>query len=335
MPKLVDQLLLEKFLKGECSAQEEQMVRLFLKQPESEILLSKILSSNQAKDWALFEAEEVPHIKQQYWNNSINQRITAKQEERELRTKKRFNFKYAAIWTTLVITALSVYLIMHFSKPDQQVFAFIERSNPNGQRSKIILSDSSVVYLGAGSRLKYPETFSAAKREISLYGEAFFEVTKNPKKPFIIHTGNVSTQVLGTSFKIEAFNGKALTVEVATGKVRVNRIKGNSIESLAILTPGQRVVYFRGKANTEGVDIAAVTGFKSSQLAFHNSSLLEICETLERWYNVKIIFKKRQKPMERMTLTMDATVSINKLLNVLSTAGKFQYNIKNNEITIR
>lgn len=331
MPKLVDQLLLEKFLKGECSVQEEQMVRSFLKQPESEILLSKILSSNQAKDWALFEAEDVPHIRQQHWNNSINQRITEKQE---LLAKKRFNFKYAAIWTALILTTLSVYLIMHFSKPDK-VLAFIERSNPNGQRSKIILSDNSVVYLGAGSRLKYPETFSATKREITLYGEAFFEVTKNPKKPFIIHTGKVSTKVLGTSFKIEAFNNKALTVEVATGKVRVDRINANSIESLAILTPGQRVVYFRGKANTEGIDIADVTGFKSSQLAFHNSTLLEICETLERWYNVKIIFKKRQKSMERMTLTMDATVSINKLLNVLSAAAKFQYNIKNNEITIR
>jgi len=335
MPKLVDQLLLEKFLKGECSAQEEQMVRLFLKQPESEILLSKILSSNQAKDWALFEAEDGLHNKQEYWNNSINQRITAKQEEQALRAKKRFNFKYAAIWATLILTTLSVYLIMHFSKTDQQVLAFIERINPNGQRSKIILSDSSVVYLGAGSRLRYPETFSAAKREITLYGEAFFEVTKNPKKPFIIHTGRVSTLVLGTSFKIEAFNNKALTVEVATGKVRVDRINGNRVESLAILTPGQRVVYFRGKANTEGVDIADVTGFKSSRLAFHNSTLLEICETLERWYNVKIIFKKQQKSMERMTLTMDATVSINKLLNVLSAAGKFHYHIKNNEITIR
>jgi ferric-dicitrate binding protein FerR (iron transport regulator) len=335
MPEPVDQLLIEKFLKGECSAQEEQMVRLFLKRPESEILLNEILSSNQAKDLALFDGENIPHVKQTHWRNSINQRIEAQNQDKTLPTKNRFNFKYAAIWAALMLTTLSVYLIAHFSKPDQQVLAFIELSNPNGQRSKITLSDGSIVYLGAGSRLRYPERFLAAKREISLYGEAFFEVTKNPKRPFIINTGKVRTQVLGTSFKIEAFKNKPLTVEVATGKVRVDRVKASGLESLAVLTPGQRVFYFQGIAKTQYIDIADVTGFKSSRLAFRNASLLEICETLERWYNVKISFKKQQKSLERMTLTIDATVSINKLLNVLAAAGKFNYNIKNNEITIR
>ena len=95
------------------------------------------------------------------------------------------------------------------------------------------------------------------------------------------------------------------------------------------------MVYFEGKANTADIDIADVTGFKTSQLAFHNSSLSEICETLERWYNVKIRFKSQRKSYDRMTLTIDATVPVNKLLNVLAAAGKFHYNIKNNEIIIR
>jgi len=334
MPKPVDQALIEKFLRGGCSPKEEEVVRLFLKNPGSEAVLNEILSANQTKDWAIFEENDRPHIKQAEWRNAINQRIAAENEETQS-VKKGFSFKYAAIWTALVIATLSVYLILHFSKPQQQVLAYIERSNPNGQRSKIMLSDSSVVYLAAGSRLRYPERFLGDKREISLYGEAFFEVTKNPKKPFIIHTGTVRTQVLGTSFKIKAFKNKPLSVEVATGKVRVDEVKANMIQSLAILIPGQKVVYFEGKASTQDVAIADVTGFKTSQLAFHNSSLLEICETLERWYNVKISFKSQSKSYDRMTLTIDATVSVNKLLNVLAAAGKFHYQIKNNEIIIR
>jgi transmembrane sensor len=334
MPKPVDQALIEKFLCGGCTAQEEEMVRLFLKKPESEMILNEILSANQTKDFALFEGENVPHIKQVQWLSTINLRIAA-ENEKELPVKKRFNFKYAAIWTALIISTLSVYLILHFSKPQQHALAYIVRNNPNGQRSKITLSDSSVVYLAAGSKLRYPEQFLANKREISLYGEAFFEVTKNPKKPFIIHTGTVRTQVLGTSFKIKAFNHKPLSVEVATGKVRVDQVKGNQIQSLAFLMPGQKVVYFEGKSSTQDVAITDVTGFKTSQLAFRNSSLLEICETLERWYNVKISFKNQRKSSDRMTLTIDATIPVNKLLNVLAAAGKFHYNIKNNEIIIR
>lgn len=334
MPQQVDKTLIEKFLQGTCSKQEEERVRIFLKKPESEVLLNEILSANQTKDFASFEEENVPHLKQAQWRNAINLRIAA-ENEKELPVKKRFNLKYAAIWAALLIATLSVYLIMHFSKPTEQALTFIEHSNPNGQRSKITLSDSSVVYLGAGSRLRYPERFSANKRELSLYGEAFFEVTKNPKKPFIIHTGAVRTQVLGTSFKIKAFKNKPLSVEVATGKVRVDKVKGNNIESLAILIPGQKVVYFEGKAITQDIEISDVTGFKTSQLAFRNSSLSEICETLERWYNVKITFKNQRKSRDRMTLTIDATVPVNKLLKVLGAAGKFHYNIKNNEIIIR
>ncbi|WP_293313965.1 FecR family protein [Pedobacter sp. UBA5917] len=332
MPQQVDKALIEKFLKGSCSKQEEELVRIFLKNSESEALLNEILSANQVKDFELFDGDDIPHIKQAQWRTAINLRIAA---ENELPVKKRFSFKYAAIWAALLIVTLSVYLMMHFGKPVQQASIFIERNNPNGQRSKITLSDSSVVYLGAGSRLRYPERFSTDKREISLYGEAFFEVTKNPKKPFIIHTGTVRTQVLGTSFKIKAFKNKPLSVEVATGKVRVDELKGNKIESLAILIPGQKVIYFDGKASIRDIAVSDVTGFKTSQLAFRNSSLFEICETLERWYNVKISFKSQRKSRDRMTLTIDATVPVNKLLNVLAAAGKFSYNIKNNEIIIR
>ena len=202
MPQQVDKILIKKFLQGSCSAQEEELVRLFLKKQESEAILNEILSENHAKDLAIFDGENVPHIKQAQWLRTINLRIAA-ENEKELPVTKRFNLKYAAIWTALIITTLSVYLIMHFSKPQQQALVYIERNNPNSQRSKIILSDSSVVYLGAGSRLKYPERFSSNKREIILYGEAFFEVTKNPKKPFIIHTGTVRTQVLVLPSKLK------------------------------------------------------------------------------------------------------------------------------------
>src|SRR6202000_336004 len=99
--------------------------------------------------------------------------------------------------------------------------------NPRGQRSVVRLSDSTIVYLGPDSKINFPGRFNGKTRELNLEGEAFFQVKKDHQHPFIIHTGDVSTTVLGTSFKITAFKGEPLTVSVATGKVRVDEKQKN------------------------------------------------------------------------------------------------------------
>jgi hypothetical protein len=95
---------------------------------------------------------------------------------------------------------------------------FITSSTPRGQKSLITLPDGSRVFLNSESSISYPEFFSKDKREISLTGEAFFDVTRDENRPCIIHSGNVVTKVLGTSFNIQAFDGKDILVTVATGK---------------------------------------------------------------------------------------------------------------------
>jgi len=336
MSKQVNRELIEKFLRGKCSFEEQELVQLFLKKPESEELLNEILTANAPKDWLIFENDQSVHPKQEEWRNSIQERIGYKR----IKTRKNPGYiltaRNAAIWIVTVLTALGIYAINSFNpKNDQLVFA--ETINPNGQRSKIILSDSSIVYLGADSRLKYPEKFSSHTREIYLEGEAFFEVTKNPGKPFIIHTGTVQTQVLGTSFKIEAFKEHPLVVmvEVATGKVKVDQVTEALTKSLAILIPGQKVVFDHGKVRLGEVDPEEVRDLKKARLTFNDVSLYDISTVLQRWYNVKIIFKRAAKSKERMTLTLDASVSLNKILNVLATAGHFNYKIENREIIIR
>jgi len=324
--------LLEKYLKGECSADEERIVRLYLRTPQSEKLLHEILSSNETHDRNVFENRSPEHPKKQAWLQSINQRIAGYPAQGRT---FRFPFRNAAIWAGLILMGAGVCAIGYFSTSQKNTLVYIERSNPDGQRSVITLSDSSIVYLGAGSHLKYPEHFEGDKREIDLSGEAFFEVKKNPKKPFTVSTGKVRTTVLGTSFKIEAFAGKPLSVQVATGKVRVEHVIAQGLESLALLFPGERVTWFNGKATKEAIDIQDVLGLKESRLIFREATLSEISQTLQRWYNVKITFKTQQKSEERMTLTIDAHLSVDRVLNVLSSAGKFSYSINQQEIVIR
>jgi transmembrane sensor len=335
MSEPVDKKLLENFILGNCSADEEKQVLLYLKKPESERLLHEILSARESHDMALFEEPELQNSRMQHWKETINNKIASIGPRKKQPLKLLFSFKYAAIWISLLATAISIYALKLSSEARKKATQFVVSSNPNGQRSRITLSDSSVVYLGAGSQLRYPKEFTGAKREIDLYGEAFFEVSKDPERPFIIRTGNVQTKVLGTSFKIEAFKGRALTVQVATGKVRVDKYQGRKMQSLAVLQPGQKVTFSHGRATNGIVDTDEVIALKNSLLVFHNSSLSEIAEVLQRWYNKEITFDSSATGMQRLTVTLDASVSIDKILNALGAAGSFEYTIEKNKIVIR
>jgi transmembrane sensor len=332
MSEKVNRELIVKYLNNTCSADERLLVERFLQLPESEILLNEILAEQSLQDWKTFTTDNTKSEKLPLWQEAIHQKISRKQQIRSI--KKPFVLRYAAIWLTFII-GFGGYGVWRLKKNQPQTVAYFENINPNGRRSIITLPDSSVIYLGAGSKLKYPNKFAGNTREVSLTGEAFFEITKNPKKPFIIHTGDITTKVLGTSFKIEAFKAHPLSVAVATGKVRVDQHLGNhQVRSLAVLTPGQKVTWNAGKAETGQVDIADVKMWKEARLAFNDQSLRVIADELERWYDVKITFNSTEKSAERMTVTLDANTRADKTLKVLADAGKFKYHVKNNLITI-
>ena len=335
MARQINKELITKFLTGKCSADEERLVNLFLKDPASEKMLDEILSANAAEDWRVFENSQSVHPNQEALKSSIQKRMEQVTIPAGKVRRNWLPVRNVAIWMAMVLTGLSVYTISYLGKRKSHPIAFVECSNPNGQRSKIILPDSSVVYLGAGSHLKYPGNFSDDTRCIYLDGEAFFEVTKNTHQPFIVHTDNIQTTVLGTSFKIEAFKDKPILVEVATGKVKVDQVDSSYSRPLAVLIPGQKIQFYQGGVINGTVDPEEVQDLKEARLTFNNASLADISEVLQRWYNVKINFKRHSTSMERMTLTLDANVSADKVLNLLAAAGHFNYEIKNGEIIIR
>lgn len=320
---------------GKCSADEAKLVNSFLKDPASEKLLEEILSANAADDWRVFENNQAVHPNQEHLKAVMQNRITPVPLPGRKMWREWLPLRNVAIWIGVILTGLSAYTINYYGNKKSRQLAFVECGNPNGQRSKIILPDSSIVYLGAGSHLKYPENFSQKNRDIYLYGEAFFEVTKKTHHPFMVHTGDVQTMVLGTSFKIEAFKNKPLLVEVATGKVKVDQVGSGFSKSLAVLVPGQKVLFYQGEVKRETVDPEEVQDLKEARLTFNNASLYDIAEVLQRWYNVKITFKRSSTSADRMTLTLDASAPVDKVLKLLATAGHFNYEMKNGEIIIR
>jgi ferric-dicitrate binding protein FerR (iron transport regulator) len=191
---------------------------------------------------------------------------------------RRVWFRVAAAFIGLL--ALSSLIYEHTA---DQLTPMVIAQTAIGEQKTILLPDGSVVSLNVASTLKYPKSFVGNVREVFLQGEAFFEVTKNTKQPFLVHTGNLATQVLGTSFNVNAYT-KDVNVAVATGKVRV-RATGEH----TTLTSGEQAIYTHAIGSLKKTHVALdnITSWRKGLLTFEQTPLSEVLHTLERWYEVQ------------------------------------------------
>ncbi|WP_214225829.1 FecR domain-containing protein [Pedobacter sp. B4-66] len=337
MAQETDKILIRKFIAGSCTSQEQERMKIFMEQPGSQELFDQVMD----EDWRAFK-KEAPATDE--YILSFQQRLNKRHDENNTNPFpiiRRNNFyRYAAVWTVLIFGFAS-YGLWQVKKETvrPQTVSILSSHNPNGQRSTITLSDSSVVTLGAGSSISYPERFTDSTREVSLQGEAFFEITKNPEKPFIVQTGDVQTKVLGTSFKIEAFKGQKIAVAVATGKVQVDRKMAGSgkLESLAVLLPGDAIGFnpVTGLKTNVNIPVVELTGWKKGKLTFTGTPLGEMLKVLERWYNVKIELRNKQIGRYMMNVQLDGTKPLTQSLEILKATTKAGYIIKDKTVIIQ
>jgi ferric-dicitrate binding protein FerR (iron transport regulator) len=173
----------------------------------------------------------------------------------------------------------------------------IEVKNTTPLEQEVKLEDGTVIVLKQNSSIVYDKTFNQAKREVYLKGEAFFNVKRNVTKPFVVHTGDLTTEVLGTSFRIK-HHDKANTIEVAvtTGKVSVYAEKSNhkSERNGVILTPNQRVVFDVVSKNmvpgiVEKPVPIVVNEAIPPQLVFKETSLEQVLDALSKLYGIEFV----------------------------------------------
>ncbi|MDW7693153.1 FecR domain-containing protein [Flammeovirgaceae bacterium SG7u.111] len=182
----------------------------------------------------------------------------------------------------------------------QKEIHWITKRTLYGEKLSLKLKDGTLVKLNSESSLRFPQEF-ADTREVYLEGEAFFEVKRNTSTPFIIHTGEVDTKVLGTSFNVD-FDTKEnnVNVSVLEGKVSVSK-KENELS--VILTPNQMAV--SDSSNTlrkiSYVDINEIIAWKDGVLLFNEASFSEVIVSLEKWYGVKFINEKKLTSSARFT----------------------------------
>jgi ferric-dicitrate binding protein FerR (iron transport regulator) len=216
--------------------------------------------------------------------------------------------------------------------PPQQAVVYYEKTVPYGKKIQIGLPDGTQVWVNSGSKLKYPSSFTGNKRELYLEGEAYFDVAHDEKRPFIIHTGKVFTQVLGTAFNIKAYGSSKMSVTVARGKVSV----GLQRKLLSILTPNQCLSYNQVNGDAKKYKVnASRLRWMNGDLIFDNTNLGEAAQVLERWYNVKITFANPKAKAYQFTASFLKHEDIDQVMNVLSELSRFRYERNASEITIR
>lgn len=182
------------------------------------------------------------------------------------------------------------------SSSANQVTALKQQEAKPGHINKMKLPDGTLVWLNAGSKLHYPETFAKNKREVTLDGEAYFEVKHETARPFLVHSQSVVTQVLGTTFNVRSYaESRKIKVTVLSGKVAVYETgkDGKSITKQPLMiTANQEVVYAKSSRqlayNLKPIQSADAAAWKEGNLIFKNTELSEVIYALERRYNVKI-----------------------------------------------
>jgi ferric-dicitrate binding protein FerR (iron transport regulator) len=236
-----------------------------------------------------------------------------------------------------------------------------EVSTRNGSKTKINLPDGSKVWLNAGSVLTYDKNFGGDIREVTLSGEAYFEVKSvfspgtTQKIPFIIHTQQIDVRVLGTAFNVKAYpNEKQTETSLVHGKVEV--LIHNRPEEKFMLRPNEKLVVMNDEVSTPVTNkivtkknqpfvslskltyaaadsLVIETAWVQNKLAFDNESFLEVAEKMERWYNVEIRFKDVKKQELRFTGSFE-NETIQQALDALGITSPFHYTIQGNKITI-
>jgi transmembrane sensor len=189
-------------------------------------------------------------------DNEVLERIWNKAHHTDYAPQKvkAFNLSlFMKIAATLLILFAATYLFINKTKNsiDSSVVEanLIIKGNPAGQKSRITLSDGSIVWLNSASSISFLEKFPPDARNITLEGEAFFEVTQDTLRPFVVTTGNVSTTALGTSFNINAFDAENIKIALITGKVKV--VNESHHEQPYFLNPGMGLI-FKGNEEAHG-----------------------------------------------------------------------------------
>lgn len=265
----------------------------------------------------------------------LNSQSTIKSMERKAVDRFRLGQGYKVAVILLISFSLSLMAAIFFRvdlvEPEAPI-VFVEYTTPRGVKSTFMLPDSSTVMLNAGSRLYYQENFSGDNRDVFLEGEAYFDVSEDRERPFIVHSGPTSTTALGTSFTIRAYNEKDIGVYLLTGRVIVSA--STRTDSAVYLSAGETVSYQSGGLSSKkSFDPEKITAWTKGIILFDETPIYDAILAMENWYGVK--FQLKNDPPANLKVSGKFEKEILKnILTGLGYSARFQFEIMGDTISV-
>lgn len=217
-------------------------------------------------------------------------------------------------------------------KKGQEMASVVLMTTPRGKDCHLTLSDGTRVWLNADSKLEFPEQFRGARRTVRLSGEAYFEVAKDSRHPFVVETEYLTTTVLGTSFNVRAYTVSDASVTLVEGRVQV---ASPSVRKPVVLKPGQRLDVVGSRFSMNTVNTYAYTQRKEGFFYFPDDTMRQIMVELGRWYNKAVVFEDASHMNLRLHFVAERTQSLAEIVNSLSEMDGVNIELGSNEIVVK
>ncbi len=317
--------LITKKLSGEISIDEDHKLQQWLEDSnENQEVFNSYKATWDEMDRVKDKSSREVDIEWSRLEDAIDfEESTTEKKERSLFANI---YRYAAALLAIAIAAFSIYYVVN-NPGSEQVVAQI-------QVQEVELSEGSKVTVNSNSRLTYPKKFQQDKREVTLNGEAFFEVAKDPERPFIINAGKMRVEVLGTSFNVKAYeNLEQVEVVVSTGKVAVYSL--DKPDEQVVLVKGQKAIFYKSSTKIEATlnEDINFASWKTKEIIFEDTPMPEVIRIINEIYKSDLKLVGDQLNECPVTTTFD-NQSLKAILNVLESTLDLSIKEKGNSFEV-
>lgn len=243
-------------------------------------------------------------------------------------------WKYVAFAASFALLVVLSYVVRVSATPEKE--EFLEVMAIAGSKSKVVLPDSSVVWLNSNAWIRYPRHFSGKSRIVEFAGDALFDVAKQAEV-FIVKMPELSLNVLGTTFNIHSdIERETIEVTLENGKVALYRENNTSIHADQILIPNDQALYYRnsGEIEVKQVNAPLYSSWHIGTFVFENNTLSEIARILDRAFDIRIHIRNSELREKRFTARFTNQETLDEILSILQISAKYSYRKEKGEIYI-
>jgi ferric-dicitrate binding protein FerR (iron transport regulator) len=357
LPELKE--LLRKYRENSCTAEELARLKRYFADRKYESYIKRYLQQD-LENFAIQQQLSQPDFSSMFKN--IQSRIDDSQIVLPSVKKRRSPvlqiLRIAAILIPSLILGGVVSYYLFNRTPVTQPISYNEIRTPFGAQSEVVLPDGSIVWLNAGSTLRYMNVFNEDNRDISLTGEGYFKVAKNAALPFNVKTGDLNIRAVGTEFNVKSYDDEGIIeTTLVEGKIMISQNK--KLRKSIYLEPNQKAVYVKNNRKltiedlkavretkpevlklkkgiiyvAEKVDPVPIVSWKEKRLILKGEELSNLLIKLERKYDVKFIFESESLKQFRFTGTLE-NETLTQVLDMIKLSAPIDYDLQGKTVII-